>query len=420
MKSLLLSVSLFLPLTVVFGQFAELSQGAGYANSVYLDLGTGEQTAVALTDWDFAFNVGGRSFGILINEGVSSSMANPQREVELYATSDTDFLTADTANIVGRLYNGETSWEDGAFNAAANAADPFDLGWGSYSPATQTGSGSRVFFVKDRSNNYNKVFIQSLAGGTYTFIHGPLDGSSIDTVTVSKTDFIGKTLAYFSFNDGVVDLEPSEWDLLFTRYVTPIPDGENILDYTVTGVLQNEGVSVAKLNGVDPETITPPTEADAFSDNLTGIGYDWKTFNLETFTWSTPSDLVYFIETPDRLYRLQFIDFTGSSSGTTTFALNNEGTTATTTLPATINRSIIYPNPAQEQATFEIESQVTANDLRLEVIDVAGRTLIASRVRALNIGLNQIPVNLTGLPSGNYFVRLSGSTGTLTQHLVKQ
>ncbi len=420
MKQFLLFPLLLFPFASAFSQFAELSQGAGYVNSVYLDLVTGEQTAVPLTSWDIAFNVAGRSFGIFVNEGTPAARADAQGEVALYFSNDADFTTADTANIVGRLYNGENDWEDGAFNAAANPSDPFDLGWGDYSPATQTGVGSRVFFISDRGGNYHKVFIQSLAGGEYTFVHGPLDGAVTDTVRVRKADFSGKTLAYFSFSDGVVDLEPTDWDLLFTRYVTPIPDGANILDYTVTGVLQNTGVKVAKITTDDPLSVPVPTDDDLYEEGLTTIGHDWKAFNVSTLTWSIPDDIVYFVSTEDALYRLQLIDFTGSSSGTTTFALLQEGATATTTLPSSLIRSTLYPNPARDLITLEVESLDAAADLSLEVIDINGRTLMASRVRALNVGQNWIPLNLTDLPPGNYFIRLSGATGIVSKHLIKQ
>lgn len=421
MKLALPFLFLILQSGALTAQFFQVAQGPGYAEAIYLDLATRATTSVDHTSWDIAFNVGGRSSGILINEGVASSQAAPLRQVELYSSSSTDFSTADTSQITTRVYNGERNWDDGAFNSPAVPSDPFDLGWGNYSPATQTVSGSRVFFVATRDGAYHKVFVESLAGGSYTFIHGLLGGTTSDTVTIAKDQFIGKTLAYFSFNDGVLDLEPDNWDLLFTRYVTPLPDGEgNILDYTVTGVLQNKEVNVAKLTGVDPETATRPDDDAAYSDTLTTIGYDWKSFNLTSFQWSVPDDLVYFVKTPDSTYRMQFIDFEGSSTGVSTFALSSENTTATTSIPVGINSSRVFPNPASGYVTLEVEARYPAEDLNLEVINPAGQTISASSVRALSAGLNQIDIPLNGLPAGHYFVRLSGGLGVLTHHLIKQ
>jgi hypothetical protein len=421
MKHLLHFVVLVTLPCVLSAQFFQVEQGAGYADAVYYDIATRSSTFVGHTSWDIAFNVGGRSSGILVNEGIASSRTEPLRSTELYVSSATDFATADTTQITARVYNGEASWDDGAFNVPAISGDPFDLGWGNYSTATQTVLGSRVFFVVTPDALYHKLFVRSLAGGAYTFIHGPLDGSTTDTITITKEAFIGKTLAYFSFNDGVQDLEPESWDLLFTRYVTPLSDGAgSILDYTVTGVLQNKDVGVAKLSGIDPETVAAPTEDEAYLSSLTTIGYDWKSINLATFQWAIPDDVVYFVRTPDSLYRMQFIDFEGSSTGISTFSLGAEETTATTVLPAGINRSRVFPNPASDRTVLEVEIEQSTENLTLEVIDPTGRTLFASRVRALGIGVNQIEVPLQGLPAGHYFIRLSGTTGVLTHHLIKQ
>ncbi|WP_222935943.1 T9SS type A sorting domain-containing protein [Neolewinella lacunae] len=419
MKSTLTFLLFITAFSALTGQFLEVSQGAGYGQAVYLDLTTGSNTAIPHDAWDIAFNVGGRSSGILINEGVAAAQASPAPEVELYGSTATHFAPADTADITRRLYNGKSSWDDGAFNALATPGSPFDVGWGNYSPATQTVVGSRVFFVKTRAGEYRKLFISSLAGGKYTFLHGPLDGSSVDTVTVDKTLFIGKTLAYFSFADGVVDLEPERWDLLFTRYVTPLPDGENILDYTVTGVLQNQNVSVAKLSGVDPPTVAAPA-ASAYNDTLTTIGYDWKEFNLTTFQWSIPEDLVYFVRNAETIFRVQFLDFEGSGTGISTLSVEVAGSVAVAELPRTVASSRLYPNPAPDRVFLEIDARTAAEDLSLEVISVAGQTLLASRVRALHPGLNQLEISVRELPAGNYFLRLRGSLGVVVHHLVKQ
>ncbi|MEL7159275.1 MAG: HmuY family protein [Bacteroidota bacterium] len=400
-------------------QFAEVSQGPGYANSIYYDLGSGATTAVEHTAWDIAFNVGPRSSAVLVNEGTLSSRANPQNEVLLYGTTATDFATADTSMITERLHNTEFSWDGGAFNTMAKPEDPFDLGWGSYSPATQTVSGTRVYFVRTRDEVYHKVLIQSLAGGTYTMVHGPVNGISGDTVRITKTDYAGKTLAYFSFADGVKDLEPTDWDLLFTRYTTPLPFEDDFLQYTVTGILHNAGVKVAQVATENPETEPAPTEEAAYADTTDVIGFDWKDVdaNFRFFLYDT---IAYFVRTPDSLYRLEFIDFTGSSEGTSTFRKEALLATGTTSLPTTVRGSRLYPNPTSDRATLEISLARAATSLRLEVIDPTGRTLSRGAVPDLVAGKNHIEVPLQNLPAGHYFVRLTGSLGTFTHHLVKR
>jgi hypothetical protein len=408
----------------LLGQFAEISQGPGYSQQVFVDLDTRTTTAIDLTDWDIAFGVAGFSSAIFVNEGVVSSQTDSPPQVELYASSATDFATADTTAITERIYNDEASWAAGALNHVATPGDPFDLGWGSYSPATQTVTGSRIFFLRGRDQVWRKLFIESLAGGVYTFHYANADGSEEQTTTVDKADFSGKTLAYFSFSAGVRDLEPATWDLTFTRYTTPLPDGEgNLLDYTLTGVLHNTGVRVAELSGVDPATVAVPTDLTAYNDTLDAIGYDWKEFDLNTFTWNIPDDLVYFVRRADgRTFRLQFIDFEGAATGLSVALLSDEGTvTDVADLPTGIEAATLYPNPVRTTTFVELHSRVAYDRATLAVFSASGQaTGIRTAVR-IAAGPNRIPLDLASLPRGHYFVRLQlGAEAVLVRPLVVQ
>lgn len=407
-------------------QFLEVEQGTGYENSVYLELATNSLTVVPLEAWDVAFTVGGRSSGVLINEGVASSRTEPAAEVELYLTSATDFTTADTSMITERLYNGEESWEDGAFNSVANPADPFDLGWGSYSPATQAVLGNRIFYLVTRDGRYHKMMISSLAGGEYAFVYETLRGEQnaaegIRTVRINKADYAGKTLVYFSFSEGVRDIEPDNWDLLFTRYTTPLDDGDgNILEYTVTGVLQNAGVTVARMSGVNPALVAAPAP-ETYRESLAMIGHDWKNFDIATLQWSIPSDLVYFVQANGFLYRINFVDFTGASQGISTLEINNEGALTNVSFPpAGVENTSLFPNPTSGVTTLEVNLKEPATQTRLELYDVNGRLVFTNPLVNLTPGVNRIEVPSQRLPRGNYLVLLTSSLGTFTHHLVKQ
>jgi hypothetical protein len=408
----------------LLGQFTEISQGPGYHQQVFVDLDTRTTTAIDLTDWEIAFGVEGFSSAIFINEGVVSSQAGSPPQVELYASSATDFATADTTAITERIYNDEASWAAGALNHVATPGDPFDLGWGRYSPATQTVTGSRVFFLRGRDRVWRKLFIESLAGGVYTFRYAKADGSEEQAVTIDKADFPGKTLAYFSFSEGVRDLEPATWDLTFTRYTTPLPDGEgNLLDYTLTGVLHNAGVRVAELSGVDPATVAVPEDLAAYSDTLDVIGHDWKAFDLNTFTWRIPTDLVYFVRRADgQTFRLQFIDFEGASTGLSVALLGDEGTvTDVADLPAGIEAATLYPNPVRTTTFVELRTHEAYDRATLAVFSATGQATGIRAVVRIAAGANRIPLDLSGLPRGHYFVRLQlGAEGVLVRPVVVQ
>jgi hypothetical protein len=409
----------YLPLTA---QFVQVAQGPAYADAVYLDLASRSATTVAHDAWDIAFTVTPRGAGVVVNEGITS--ASGAQPVAAFLSTENSFAAVDTFSRGDRLYNDESSWEGGAFGSVVTPGDPFDLGWGTYNPATQSVDGSRNFLVQTRDGVYHRLRVLSLDGGSYTFIHARADGSTdTDTVSIDKSAYVGKTLAYFSFAGGVRDLEPAAWDLLFTRYSTPLEAEPGVfIDYTVTGVLQNSGVSVARLSGVDPATVDAPADEEGnYNDTLTTIGYDWKQFDFASGTYNLPDDLVYFVATPDSTYRLQFIDFEGGQTGITTLTVAGvEGTTALPGLPDRVSASSVFPNPAYDRATLELTTEVSLEQTHLDVLDVSGRILHRTRVRALHPGTHRLTVPLDGLPRGNYLLRLAGSAGTLVHHLVKQ
>lgn len=401
----------------------EVSQGQGYANQIFFELSTGETTSVSLEDWDIAFGVGPFASGIVVNEGIASG-GGPSEDglVEAYGSTSTDFATADETMIGEQLYNDESSWDFGAFNTVANPQNPLDLGWGIYNPATQTVNGDRVFFVKNRAGVYYKFQFQSLASGVYTFRYAKTDGSNETTVTINKADFVGKTMAYFSFEDGVVDLEPASWDLVFTRYATPLQAGPSVVQYVLTGALHNAGVGVAEVFGeeVNPATEPVPENIDDYDTALDVIGYNWKTLaSTNPVTYEIPDDLVYFVrDAEERVWRLQFIDF-DASLGINTFSIVDEGLlSAITELPSFAAEAVLFPNPAVGTANLSLNLRSAATG-QLDLVNSLGQTVANSR-RTVDLlaGENQISIDLNGVPAGNYFVRLNAGNETLVRHLI--
>ena len=207
----------------------------------------------------------------------------------------------------------------GAFNHVAED-DPLDFGWGIYNTTTHEVVGVRVFIVRLRNKEWKKLFIESLDNNIYTFKYADLDGSNEVIQTIDKTDYANKNLVFYSIeNDMILDLEPEQWDLLFTRYRSPLDaGGGDFINYLLTGVLSAPGVEIAQASAIDPTTVNHLDYADQYSDTIDIIGHDWKWFDLGTFTWVVASDRVYFVKTPEsELWKLQFTDFGGSSTGTT-------------------------------------------------------------------------------------------------------
>jgi len=395
-----------------------ISLGPGYKNFLFYSLEDGDTSLQQHIGWDIAFSLGGAEAGVWVNEGVASVQGPPPPQVELYLTSSADFSSVDTSDMI-RLYNNELSWSEGAFNHVKDPADPFDLGWGLYNPVNNSVIGNRIYCLKLRDGSFKKLEIQSLQNGTYTFRYADL-GSTDETVrTVAKSDFSGNTLAYYSFSaDTTRALEPAKWDLVFTRYFTPLQDGNATIPYLVSGTLVNAGLQVAKAAGIDPVSVAPQDYADQYADSVNAIGYDWKTFNLNTFQWEIPNDRVYFVKNADNeLWKLQFVDFEGSTTGNIVIERTALGLATSVESPFPALRQFdLYPNPASKQVNLLVEWDDAAPQSRLILHNALGQLILASPLD-ITPGLNARQVELGNLPAGLYQLSLEINGQVVTKSL---
>jgi hypothetical protein len=347
--------------------FDQPSVGANYTFNTFYNIADGAQTQVDHTEWDIAFDVSPGGTGVFVNEGVIISFGAPAPEVELYLTTSTDFATMDTVG-AQRILNAEINWTEGAFNQVRNDADPFDLGWGAYDFMTHQVNSTRLFAIKLRNGELKKLEIQSLISGVYTFRYADMDGSDETIHTITKSDYSGRTLAYFSMEQGTaLDLEPEQWDLAFTRYYTSLEDDDVTLDYIVTGVLSNTGVEVAQADGIDPATVDYLNYEESYTDSLKQIGHDWKFFDF-TSGWGIISDRAYFVKTTqNEIWKLVFYDFEGSSTGVSTLGKIFQATvTSIENAPEYVVSLTTFPNPTTNilNISFELEQAVKNAPIR--------------------------------------------------------
>ena len=78
----------------------------------------------------------------------------------------------------------------------------------------------------------------------------------------------------------------------------------------------------------------------------------------------------------------------------------------------------IYPNPASVSATVSFVAPATANGT-LQVLQINGKIVQTIGNQRFNKGKNEISINVSGLPSGNYLVRLKTENGIATGKLIK-
>src|SRR5690606_27879220 len=193
-----------------------------------------------------------------------------------------------------------------------------NMGWGTYNTLSHIISGTQMYAILMADGmTWKKLRIDGLVGGTYHFTYADLDGSNEQNATLAKSGFSGRNFGYWDLTQHTsVDREPAsaDWDLLFTKYMSDL----GAMWYGVAGVLQNTGVQVAQLDGVDPLTVEAVAAEGQYSSAINIIGSDWKT--LSGFSYVIVPDRAYFVKAKNgALWKLVFTDYSGSATGVMTF-----------------------------------------------------------------------------------------------------
>jgi hypothetical protein len=288
-----------------------ISMGAGYANEIYYRLNDGLLTTVPRNNWDIAFSVPKREAAILANSTSGVTL-------KAYPVS-TGWNWSDPVDTTGfyswtPLYNSDSTWTEGAFNM--NATGHPNYGWGLYDINTHNLTGISLYIIKTRNGSFKKIWIMNKlsAEQQYTFRYSDLDGSNEKTVNL---DLLGskKNFVYYSVDtDEEVDREPDKdkWDILFTKWI------DKSINYPVTGVLQNIGVSAQESTDTDPKSVVFP--ATGFLDEISTIGSDWKIINMDTFQYTIDETRVFYVKDLNGdVFRIKFNAFEGSTTGNLSF-----------------------------------------------------------------------------------------------------
>ncbi|GAB5555473.1 MAG: hypothetical protein Sapg2KO_50640 [Saprospiraceae bacterium] len=400
--------------------FTELSIGQGYANQLFYDLDTDKTIELKTSDWDLIFTTFGlQDAGIHINESSASTFGMPAPSIELYLadTNNYDVITAFDTTFT-RLYNDERSWGFGAFNVNLNPQSFFDFGWGNYNPMTRQVIGDELFIIKLRSGVYKKLLIELLDIDVYKIKWANLDGTEEQTAEIDKKDF-QNGLALFSFTTGTtLDLDLSGMDLLYTRYITSVPDTNttNILDYTVTGFLSMPGTEVARIEGMNPDDVVP-NDTTQYSTRLDAMGYDWKAFDF-TEGWVIPNDLSFLVKTAaGKLYKTVLIDFEGSTTGVTVINKTELNVVSTRNLNTAFEDFRIFPNPIQNDLNVAFSLKESDQNVQLQLFNQLGQLVWAKTVNGIT-GSNNYNFQLSQtLARGTYYLNIQAGQSQMTQKI---
>lgn len=389
-----------------------VSMSNASANDVYYSMSNGTARIENNKNWHLGFSMNaGDSSAIWANH----NSANPF--VKVYNihkdTSMWNSVTlADTANEL--LYNTDAGWYAGAFNNKPGVS-PFDFGWGKYQAGTHNIIGDSLFIVK-ANNTFYKLWVTMLQSTamTYHFRVQDLITNFDTTYSVAKApNYTNKLFAYFSFATGAdTNREPNstDWDLQFTRYATNAPGSGPMPNNTVIGALSNKGVKIAKANPVQEDTayLNYATYIASWSTGIAGVGYNWKTYDQGTNSWSVEDSTSYFVQDKaGNLWQLMFTGYSGSATGNIKFGKRIVAPTAVSDVNSLVSQYSVSPNPASTQLSVSIDAKQSAQ-ARINIYNISG-SIVKSFPIQVNSGLNAYAIPTQFIPAGNYILNVEGS-----------
>lgn len=389
--------------TILLAQNNQVSLNPGYTKQSFYSMQNGEVVNISNNDWDIAFSTNNFSSTIRTNDG---------KGVELYTyhLSDTSGWNNIDNNYINNLpplmFNSDTSWSYGAFDI--NQVGGLDYGWGVYNMQTHHVIGDSLFIIKTINSNWKKLWIESKISGEYQIKYANLDGSNIVDINIPAANYSDKNFIYYSLDNGLIlDREPNKdaWDITFTKYMTLYPTSQGtFMPYSVTGVFQNNDVTVAQADNINSPLTYNNYNLHTFSSIINTIGFDWKIFQG---TYLIMDDLCYFIrDQENNIWRLTFTAFDGTSTGNIEFNTELIASTEIQDLEA-INTFKIYPNPASNGQAIQLiyELQHSTNQGIVKLYDISGREVYSSNLN--NRGLRSHSIATNAFSKGLYTISIN-------------
>ena len=404
-------ITILLP-AISFSQADSISFEPGYTNQVWYSFANGEVKSADNTSWDLAFGIGGFNTNIRINDGFGVELyLYPNGDTAAWNTVDTNGLSTWTPR-----FNSDTNWTVTAF-AAANINHP-DYGWGIYNSITHNVEGDSIYIIKLTDGSFKKLKLNLMQGnGEFTFSYANIDGSNPISGLINKPLYTTKKNVYYSLTtDSVMDLEPAkkDWDVVFMKYNQLQPQGSY---YKVTGVLSNSDRATAEARDVDLSTVG--WYGQDYQANIGIIGGDWKSFNMNTFTYDIVDSLTYFfVDTNEIVWQLTFTDFEGSATGVTKFNKTQVGILSVEDKIDASRTISMFPNPAVNNVTLTIETEHAQDNLTIAVYTLTGAIVYTENVTVLGSTNVQIPVS--SWQKGMYFVRIGNDKNAVVKQLIIQ
>ncbi|UZD21945.1 HmuY family protein [Algoriphagus halophytocola] len=289
--------------------------GAAYPNTAFIDLSKGTQTSVSRDSWDLAFATGSE-FKVLIN-GTTGAMASATGETDINAVSTAAMSAADSAALVLSFTNLE---------GILHVDDPsMPLSKPAIAAVSATEASNEVYFLSRGASGvdakpWKKIRIIRNGDG-YTLQHAAGDATDFTSVDIGKdSDY---NFVYFSFENGVVEVEPAKdtWDISWTAGTssTPFPQAtngtlayffqdliyQNIYGGSAVSEVLEEDIAYENFSVQDAETL--PFNS---TDRLT-IGSNWRAGGGPSSSPAVKEDRYYVVkDSENNIYKVRFLSLT--------------------------------------------------------------------------------------------------------------
>ena len=153
------------------------------------------------------------------------------------------------------------------------------------------------------------------------------------------------------------------------------------------------------------------------------MGYDWKAYNSDIYSFVVDSDTHYYVkDTDENIFKMYFTEFAGSSTGDVQFVF--EDVTATLDIEE-VGQNVsfgIYPNPLGASKTLNVIFDInTANqdDYRLEIYSLSGQKVYQEDV-ANSLGFYNKQLDLSNLSQGVYLLNFKAGNYNTSKKIIIQ
>lgn len=347
----------------------------------------------------------------------------PNTNVKINLTNlaaDFDVVLYDSLlNVIGRTSNASTTAEQiianttvarkyfvkvNGFNYVNLATYNFSSGTASATTPTAKISVSPI--TSGNNNGITTLITNASASSTYTGTSGTFNAGAAARIGALKTSTSGS--AYFQFT-----ITPNSGNAISvtginfgSRSTSTGPKAfairssmDNYTTNIATGTLTNTSAWALKLNSVNISA------AIGTAITFRIYGYNGTGSNIaNTANW-----------------RIDDISVLGSSNGfnaTSCYNLNvSTGSTNFKPNQISNNSSIsIYPNPVHQILNVDFSSN-HASPLQIKVLDQMGRMLIFKNTNSVQ-GKNLIPINVSRLQKGIYYLKINGNSNSSTHKFI--